>query len=179
MADIPSSPNIIQQEEVQYKAAVSEATFTRIGASINYIITRIYDRIAFKFSGRLNDDASYYGMDGIRYFYRAVEIDHYYLNIDQAGSGGTVSFNAEVYDETNTLLGNLFSTAPSIASSAGNRALIGRDVANSTDINAGAGKVVGTINYTTLPAGYSLKPFLPSVQTDGENVFFELVVREQ
>lgn len=178
MADITPSPNTIQQEEVAYKAAVSEATFTRMGASINYIITRIFRSVGFEFGGRLNSNSVYYGMAGNRYFYRSVEIDHYYLSMEDAGSAGTTAFNAEVYDETNTLLGNLFSTPPSIDSSTGNNSVVGRDVKNGTDIEAGVGKTVGTINYTSIPAGYTLKPFLSSVQTDCENAYFELLVRE-
>ena len=43
MAEITSSPNKIFEEEVNYKAAVSEATFTKIGASINYILENASD----------------------------------------------------------------------------------------------------------------------------------------
>lgn len=38
MADIPSALKKIQVEETKYKGSISEATMTRIGASINYIL---------------------------------------------------------------------------------------------------------------------------------------------
>lgn len=45
MTDITSAPSKIQEEEVAYKAAVSEATFTKIGAAINYIQDNASDYI--------------------------------------------------------------------------------------------------------------------------------------
>jgi hypothetical protein len=83
-----------------------------------------------------------------------------------------------VFDETGFLLGDLFSIAPSISYLAGNNALIGRDVAGSNDINAGPNKIVGTLNFTTLPAGYSMKSKITGVQTNGANAFFELTYSE-
>ena len=47
MAEITAAKNNIQQEEVQYKAAISEATFTKIGGSINHINT--YQNNYFEF----------------------------------------------------------------------------------------------------------------------------------
>ena len=43
MTDIPSALKKIQQEEVKYGQAVSEATQTKIGASINYIVDNFND----------------------------------------------------------------------------------------------------------------------------------------
>jgi hypothetical protein len=179
MADIPASRNIIQVEEVQYKASVSEATFTRIGASINFIIDRIYDHIYFEWSGFYRTHSNIEGMGGMRYIEKDLDISSYVLSNHIGGSSGTSSVNFRVYDETNTLLGDLFSTEPSIASSVGNRGVIGRDVENATDINAGAGKVVGSLNYTQLDAGWRIVPVLTANQEGAQNLFFDLKVKER
>ena len=100
------------------------------------------------------------------------------LSVFTAGTSGTNAVNFDVYDETNTLLGDLFSVPPSISSGAGNRAIVGRDVINSTDILAGASKNVGVLNFTTLNAGWYIVPKITSAQVDSRHMFFELVLRE-
>lgn len=177
--EINPSPNKIFVEETDVKSAISEATMQRIGASINYIIDRIYNTYNFSWNNfyRVTDTSD--GLDGYKYFYKAVNIQRYILTNHVAGTSGTSAVNFEVYDETNTLLGDLFSTPPSIDSAAGNRAIVGRDVQASTDILAGSNKVVGTLNYTTLNAGWSLVPKITSAQVRGRNLNFDLIVQEQ
>lgn len=180
MAIITPSPNFIREEEVRYKAAISEATFTRIGASVNYILNRIKDKIEIDLTGYyFISDVSTKGYGGLRYFQKDTQIISYYLSNAQAGQAGSLSINFDVYDETGSLLGNLFSTAPSISYLAGNNSIIGRDVENSTDINAGPNKVVGVLNYTNFPAGYSIRSKVTSIQDKGYNGYFELVVRDE
>ena len=133
MADIPSSRNVIQQEEVRYKASVSEATLTRIGASLNFVMDKIYTPLEFDWSGYYKVTSISDGMNGRRYFKDTVDIYYYVLTNDVAGSSGTSSINFEVYDDTGALLGDLFSVAPSISSGAGAGAVIGRDVENATE----------------------------------------------
>lgn len=178
MAAVPSSRNIIQVEEVQYKSSVSEATFTRMGASVNFIMTKIFDRHVFTWDGYYRVTNFTDGQNGLRYFKKDTVISYYVLTNHLGGTSGTSAVNFEVYDETNTLLGDLFSVEPSIDSSVGDRGVIGRDVENSADINAGAGKIVGTLNYTQLDAGWSLLPKITGAQVEGANLLFELVTKE-
>ena len=179
MAIITPAPNFIREEEVRYKAAVSEATFTKMGASINYILTKVKDKIEIDLTGYyFINDISTKGYGGLRYFNADVDILSYYLSNAQSGLSGSLAINFDVYDETGFLLGDLFSVTPSISYLAGNNAIIGRDVENASDINAGANKVVGVLNYTTLPAGYSIRSKVVSIQDKGYNGYFELVVRE-
>jgi hypothetical protein len=177
--EITPTPNKIFVEETDVKSAISEATMQRIGGSINYIIDRVYDKQNFTWNNfyRVTDISS--GLNGYRYFYKATDIQRYILTNHIAGSSGTTAINFEVYDETNTLLGDLFSVPPSIDSAAGDRAVIGRDEQNSTDIEAGANKVVGTLNYTSLDAGWSIVPKITNAQVRGRNLNFELVLQEQ
>lgn len=178
MTDLVGSRNLIQAEEVQYKASVSEATFTRMGQSINFIIDKIYDHINFEWSGFYRVHAYSDGLGGMRYIRRDVDISSYVLTNVSGGTSGTTAVNFDVYDETGSLLGDLFSTPPSLSSAAGDRTVVGRDVDNSTDIEAGAGKVVGALNYTSLDEGWSIVPKLVTAQVDAQNLFFDLVVKE-
>lgn len=45
MAEIPASNKKIYEEEVNYKAPVSEATFTKVGGAINYVISNASDYV--------------------------------------------------------------------------------------------------------------------------------------
>ena len=176
---ITPSRNTVYVEEVDSKSAISEVTARRIGASINFIINKIYDRLFFEWSNVPRVTTYSTGLNGLRYIYRASNISWYVLTTQTAGSSGSNEVNFDVYDENNILLGDLFSTAPSIASGAGNRAIVGRDVDNSTDILSGANKIVGVLNYTTLQAGWSIVPKITSAQVDSRNLFFELILKEQ
>lgn len=169
--------NIIYVEEVDAKSAISESTFRRIGGAINFFTNKIYDRMYFEW-GQVPRVTTYSeGLQGIRYIYETVEISRYILSTFTAGTSGTNAVNFSVYDETNTLLGDLFNTPPSIGSGAGNRAIVGKDVENSQDILAGASKVVGILNYTQLDAGWYIIPKITSAQLDSRHMFFELVVK--
>lgn len=176
---ITPTRNTIFIEETDAKSAISEATMQRIGASINFITDRIYNRMFFEWSQVPRVTAYGTGINGLRYFYRAVDISWYVLTIFNAGSSGTNAVNFNVYDDNNVLIGDLFSIPPSIGSAAGDRAVIGRDVENSSDINAGANKNVGILNYTTLQAGWSIAPKITSAQVDSRHLFFEMIVKEQ
>ena len=171
--------NTVYVEEVDAKSAISEATFRRIGGSINFIINKIYDRLYFEWAQVPRVTTYSTGMQGLRYIYKQANIAWYVMSVYTAGTSGTNTINFDVYDETNTLLGDLFSTPPSISFGTGNRAVVGRDVDNSSDIQAGANKVVGILNYTTLQAGWSIAPKITTAQVDSRHMFFELILKEQ
>lgn len=180
MTDVVAAPNIIQQEEVSYKSSVSESVLTRIAASINYIISRIPTVLNYDYSGYYKATSIIDGQNGLRYFEKEVKISRYILTNDIAGSSGTSSINFEVYNASNVLVGNLFSVEPSIDSAAGDRAVVGRNITDSNDITNGVGnRVVGTLNLTVLPAGYSIRAVLSSAQTDARNLNFTLELQEQ
>lgn len=175
---VPASKNIITIEETDPKSALSSDLFQRLAGSVNYQLGRIYNILSFSYDGYYKVTSISDGYNGKRYIKNQVDISYYVLTNHIDGSSGTSSINFEVYDETNTLLGNLFSTPPSIDSGTGNGAVIGRDVTNSTDIEAGTGKVVGTLNYTTLNARWSLVPILSGAQANARNLHFDLALQE-
>ncbi len=182
MTDIVASANIIQQEETDFRSPTSENLANRMGASINYSLKRNAQVLELHGEGwhRLTQISDY---QGFKYIRRNSAINAYVLSNQINGSAGAISVNAEVYDESGVSLGNLFSTAPSIDSAvdtggAEGRYSVGRYVEDSTDINSGTNKVVGTLNFTTLNEGYFLRFFLVSVQTDGAGFNFQLWLRE-
>lgn len=176
---ITPARNTIYIEETDAKSAISEATMQRIGAAINYITGRIFKTFEMTWNGYYKVTSITDGQNGFRYFDVAVDLTKYILTNHIAGSSGTSAINFDVYDENNVLLGDLFSIPPSISSGAGNRSVIGRDIENSQDINAGTNKVVGTLNYTTLQAGWSISPKITSAQVNARNLYFELQYKEQ
>ncbi len=54
MAQITEERILIQQEETKFRAAVSESTLSRVGATTNFINLRQFDTIDFKVNGRYN-----------------------------------------------------------------------------------------------------------------------------
>ncbi len=182
MTDVVASANILQKEELDFRSPNSENVMTRIGGSVNYSLKRHAQIIEIDGQGwhnltQLSD------LQGHHYIRRNSAINTYVLTNQINGSANTISVNFEVYDESGISLGNLFSTPPSISSaiagaSVEGRYSVGRYVEDSQDINAGANKVVGALNFTTLNEGYYIRPFLVDVMTDGAGFKFKLWLRE-
>lgn len=183
MTDIVASANIIQTEETDFRSPDSENLKNRMGASINYSLQRNAQVLTLNGEGyhRLTQLSD---LQPLYYIRRDSNINTYVLSNRINGSGGTdIKVNAKVYDESGTLLGDLFSTAPSINSAIAGagvegRYSVGRYVEDSQDINAGTNKVVGTLGFTSLNEGYFLRFYLESVQTDGACFNFQLWLRE-
>jgi hypothetical protein len=183
MPKITPAANEIFTEEADFRSPDSENFKTRLGGSINYMLQRNAQVLTLNGEGwhnltQLSD------LQPIHKIRRDCNINTYSLSNLVNGSGGTdIRINAKVYDESNTLLGDLFSVAPSINSaidtagaSAGYN--VGRYVEDSQDWDAGTNKVVGTLNYTSLNEGYGIRFFIESIQTDGAGFCFQLWIRE-
>lgn len=184
MTDIVEAANIIQQEETDFRSPDSENLKTRMGASINYALRRnsqklVMDGTGIHVDGRRGDEWQPHHL--IR---RKSVINTYCLTNGVNGSAGAITINAKIYDENDIELGNLFSTAPSIDSaidSAGATGpyIVGRYVEAGQDIRTpNPSKVVGSLAFTELQEGYSLRFFIEGIQTDGAGFLFELWLRE-
>jgi hypothetical protein len=182
MTDVVESANVIQQEECDFRSPDSENLKTRMAGSINYSLKRNAQILELDGQGwhRLTQLSD---LQGHHYIRRDSAINTYVLTNQINGSANAISINAEVYDENGISLGNLFSVPPSIDSAidtagAESRYRVGRYVEDNQDINAGANRVVGTLNFTVLNEGYFLRFFLVDVMTDGAGFKFKLWLRE-
>ncbi len=145
MADITPARIIIQQEEVQYRGSVSEATLSRMGATSNHIALNQYDSRGMFINGPYDSvSGSQVGVDGAWLILKDAEILGVGMINLVAGSSGTTTLDVRRFTASNTPTGgaSIFSTKPSIASSAGNNAYVLKDFSTGETLENPAGTTV-------------------------------------
>lgn len=158
MALIPSVRNNIQQEEVDFRSPVSEATWTKIGGAINLINLAQYDTHTFNLNGPINLFDETVGVDGFFVFQFDAEIVGYSQSIGQAVSGGTsLILDVHRLENGDTDLGSIWTTRPQIANTAANGTYSAFRVTDSTILAQPTGHSVGSLNVTEVNAGDALR----------------------
>ncbi len=169
--------------DINYRTALSEALMRKVGSSINFINDRIIDRYAINFGG-------YYRVQSISQnsfpsiFIKTTNVVSYYtMKIDHSGSAGDNRINFKVINNLGVELGDFFTTPPRINGTSLTNAMVGYDVKNSNEIRIfiTSNYDNGVINpaYTTLLAGYELKPYLVSGSTNALNLSINIGLEAQ
>lgn len=173
MADITPQRIILQEEEVQYRGSVSEATLFRFGSAANFVNLRQYDSRGFFINGPYNAVAgAQTGVDGAWGILFDVEIVGVMMFNLVAGSSGSTTLDIRLFTATNTGNTSIFSTKPSIASSTGNNAYVFRDFLNATNLENPAGTTVPVLtggSTFNLNAGDMLTMNVDAKQVGGQN----------
>jgi len=166
MTVIASARNYIHIEETQFGAGMSEATFQKIGGSINHLMDRIYTPERFNYGGYFRGDTAVSnGAMGTAYLPVECKIMGYAFFISEGGSGSDIAGNGDVelqfsvIDEDGNILGDLFTTTPKLTGDGVSRSsFLKRYDADGNVIETHeshpSDTVTGTINptYLTLPA---------------------------
>lgn len=148
MAEIPALRQQIQIPETQFRAAVSESTWQKIGGSINFINTlQKYDKGFFVNGGYGVLSMPFLGLDGLFVIPDNFKITNVAMAVKTAGSSGSTTMDLKYATTPGGPFTSIFSTTPSINYSAGNYSwcYTGSSFANTTapvllttDLNAGA-----------------------------------------
>ncbi len=175
MSDITPSRNIITVEETKFRAAVSESTMTRIGATNNFIHTYQHNAKEFFLNGRYYIGNASTGIDGMYPILFNTEIIAISMFNLEVGTSGTTTLDVHWYDGTGSDQGTIFSTKPSISSTASNGSYMIKDLITPTDFG-GTGLTLPAFNKTTFNAGDALRLDLDSAmdnaRTCGMIIYF-------
>lgn len=169
MAALSEVRNIIQEEEVAYRAAVSEATLTRVGETTNFINVRQHDTKQFFINGTysVNSGLPQVSVDGaIPVLFNITIIDVCMFNI-VAGSSGQTELDIKRVTSSGGSGTTIFSTTPKIMSTAGNNAYTGTAAAGA--FPGGTGLTQPVLSVTDIDAGDLLYCDLLDAQVDAEN----------
>ena len=180
----PSSQQI-RIKDVQAGKANSEAVNRKLGSSINYLIQRTFNEIQIRHDGYFSNSDLYQSAP-IR-IPNIADVIYYSMSVVDSGNGGLDlnAFNVAVYDASGLFVNNLFGSGANqltISGDNGTNVIVGRDVLNSTvfDVNTtGHTFQYGTLNLTTLQAGYFLVPFVESFANSARSINFTLRIQEQ
>lgn len=152
--------------DITFRRPTSENLLRKFASASNYIMDRIFysEKTTFKgyFKASAPDDFS--ALSDIIYIPNRCNIYTYTMSVMAVRNTGNISVNYRIYDATNTVVGDLFSTAPIINQAGLIRATVGKKVETATDIiiGAGTGYNTGTLAFTELQEGWTLVPRITS-----------------
>lgn len=153
MGDVPLLRRNVKEEEIRYRAAVSENTFYKMGGAINFINDRAYLVRDLFANGRYSS----FGMpqtsiDGFVFFEYDVEILSVWSFNKNAGSGAFTEFDLKRFTSPGGSGSSIFSVTPKIYASTGNNQWVN----TAGIVTAVAPNIQGTLSTTSLDAGDAL-----------------------
>lgn len=130
MTIVTPERKLIQIEEVQYRASVSEAVANKIAATVNLISNRQFSTIDFKINGNYNFvTGPQNDVDGYYVFPWDLDIVNFAIYHSTPGSGGTTEMDVKIASTSGGSFSSIFSVTPKIAASAGSNVFaLGYDV---------------------------------------------------
>jgi len=177
MAEISAARKNIQQEEAEYRAAVSEAFATKLGGSINFINDRQYDTHSFHLNGPIGLFTVAPGLDGIFSFLFDAEITGFHYYIGDAGSASSIIVDIHRLTGGDTDAGSIFSTRPEISSAASDGSYTLRDELNSTTLSNPTGHTLAVLSTTQVNVGDALRMDLDQRGTGFQNFNIAVMYR--
>jgi hypothetical protein len=114
MANIPPARSFVDENDTKYKAAVSEATLYKVGATNNFIIERQNNSREFVINGAYGVIGTpNLGVDGIiRYAYDWELVDIYIFNGETNVGGGSTSLDVKWKPFSSGSYASIFSSIP-------------------------------------------------------------------
>lgn len=161
----------------------SEALHAKMSGNINYLIDKNFYDEEFVINGFFNANDYDNGVGGITRVMFDSQVLLYQFSMRFNGASGSNSINVEIRDEDGLFIGNLFGVGANKLLMPGNNktnVLIGKDVINATNFANNIGVAVpqyGTLNYTTLLAGWMLIPFIEDNGPEALHAKFKLRLR--
>ena len=168
MVDVTEARRNVQEEEVSYRAAVSEGTWFKIGASLNFINKRQFDTHNFMLNGPYNSGLLGTGLDGMYVFQFDCEIVGISAFNLVAGTSGTTTFDCHWLNGSGSDQGSIFSVKPSIDYTAGNNAYLSTNIIDATS-SGGTGLTIPTLSKTQFDQYDALRMDLDASQVRAEN----------
>lgn len=169
---------LIQQEETDYKSAVSEALLTRVGATTNFIATRQYDTKDFVLNGLYSKGVGVVGRDAILSFPYNAEIIGLTMFNRRNGTGGTTTLDLRRYTASGGSGSTIFSVKPSFNTNVGNDAWLTYLVEGDTTVIAPAlGSTSPFFSLTQVNAGDIIQLVIDSAMTGAEDCILQLYHR--
>lgn len=174
MSEITPARYNIQQEEVKYKSAVSESTFTKIGGSINHINTYQNNIVDYGFLKAISPSGTpTYNQNfsvplvisGIDPFVDACEIYKVALIHGTTGSSGTSEIDIEWAAHGSSTWASIFSTTPKVTSTASS------NTSWVTGLSAPTGVTTPVLSKTSFAVGDRLRCKIVTMMAGNPNEF--------
>lgn len=168
MAEITPSRSVIFQEDVSYKRAVSEAILSKVGAQSNFINAYQIDSHRWVLNGTYSTATGIVLYDGAYNFFYNSEIVGVYFWNGQQGDSGITDFEIEWLNTSGGNQGSIFSTNPTIDSTASDVSIGKINLVTSNNIS-GTGVMLPVLSKTEFLEGESLIFKLNSAMISAKN----------
>ncbi len=169
MADLADFRSNAQVEETRYKATVSETTMQKLGASLNFVNNRQFDQHSFNLNGAYQLGVGSTGVDGIYPVVLNMELVAVTIYSIDAGVSGTTTFDIHWMSGSGNDQGSIFSTKPSIDSSAPNNAYGIKGLIASIPDAGGTGITLPVLSKTQFSQGDALRFDIDSAMSSAQN----------
>lgn len=170
MTAIAPAKRDIQVEEVTYRASVSEFTANAIGGAINFINNKQYDTHRFQLNGDYPLGSGSTGTDGAYVFLFNAEIIAVSIYHGTQGLSGTTTLDIHWLSGGSTDEGTIFSTKPSIDTTAVDGSYSLYDAANATDIVLPTGFTSPVLSKTSFLQGEAIRFDLDAAMSGAKDV---------
>lgn len=178
MTAIAGQRIILQQEETDYKSAVSEALLTRVGATTNFIATRQYDTKDFVLNGLYSKGVGTAGKDAIISFPYDTELIGMTMFNRKNGTGGTTTLDLRRFTASGGSGTSIFTTKPAMNTNVGANAWLTYLVeGNNTVIAPALGSTSPFFLTTLINAGDIIQLVIDSAMTGAEDCILQLYHR--
>lgn len=174
MSEITPARQNIHEEETRYRAAVSEATAQKLGASINFINDKQHSEKQFFANGPYwyaSMPQTY--VDGLVFFEFDAEIINVWAYSSAPGSSGTTELDVKRATAPGGAFSSIFSTTPKFASTHATPAWVDADGTQA----AGTGVTAPVLSTTNVDAGDALRfDIIQSMTGNGNEVVVGIIV---
>lgn len=177
MSNLAEARKDIELEDVKYRSSVSEAVGNKIGASINFINRRQYDKHSWNLNGPYALGVGSTGPDGVFTFLFDVEIVGFSYYAGVIGNSGTTTVDVHWISGGDTDEGTIFTTKPSVTTTAADDTITTRDVLNGVTLTNPTGHTLAVLNKTEFDAGDTLRLDLDDAMTGANNFQFTIFFR--
>ena len=168
MAELTPSREVLFEEDVAYKRALSEALLSRFGATNNFIAKFQTDIKEFKLNGSYSVATGITFFDGVASFFYNSEIVGINFYNGVSGVSGTTSFDLRYIDAAGVDQGTIMSTQASINSTSSNNSVGFENYETTTQI-APTGVTLPVLNKTQFLEGESVYLVLTSSMVSAQN----------
>ena len=180
MADADSVRRIMQEEELQFRAALSENLFFGVGENINFIANFQHNRHDYHLNGDYPIASGQTGIDGVFHCFKNIEVVGYSFYIGDVGISGATTIDIHEILGNGTDNGSIFTTLPSVdATTAANFSTSSAEYFLGTEnqISTPTGHTIAVFDRRTFSAGTSLRLDLDAAASSGADAQFTLIYR--
>lgn len=179
MTDLADAKSLIQEEETDFRSAVSEALLSKTGQAINFINNRQLFYKEWNMNGDYRIGAGTKGFDGIFPILHNFEIVSMSISNIEAGSSGSTRLDVHLLRGSGVDMGTIFTIKPEIDSTAPDDAYgLVQFLPTVSVIVAGTGVTTPTLGVTNeFLAGDAFRVDVETVMTSAQNLNFMIGYR--